>query len=325
MIVPAVQTPGAGHGPAPLVSIVTPTFNRLAVLRDLVRHTVRLIWDKPVELILVDDGSEDGTWQWLIEEFGSANEKVKCFRSPDNRGPGPARNLALSHASGDYLLQLDSDCRLTDDGISAVLEAIHAYGSRYAILLFPCLEQPGNGRMDRLAGHQEITREDMLYGRHGIRELVPLVAIAALQKKGFRYPNLRVGGESLLWLKILREEKAWFCDRAILLYGTELSGRICTAGFQVRHAGEMADLADAILAEFSHDLAPDGKTSRRRRLIAAGTYHCLAGRFALGRQRLWSALREGEVAALLPLAASLGGSGVFRAAFGVYRKRTLGV
>jgi len=289
----------------------------------MIGQTLGLISDKPAEMIVVDDGSDDGTWQWLVEEFGTSNDRVKCLRSAENRGPGPARNLGLVHASGEYFLPLDSDCQLTGDGLSAVLEAIDGYRARYGLFFFPCVEVPGKRRMDHLTGNREVTWEDLLYGRHGIRELIPLVALAEVQKAGFRYPDFRVGGESLLWLRLLRESRALFVDRVLLRYGTEDPGRICSAMFQIRHAGELAEVADALLAEFPSDLPPEGEAARRRRLIASGIYHCLAGGSGKGRRNLVSALRRGGVAAVLPLAASFGGRALFRAAFAWYRGRRL--
>lgn len=55
-------------------------------------------------MIVVDDGSSDGTWEYLC----SLDPSVKALRQ-ENRGPGPARNLGARHARGTYLAFLDSD------------------------------------------------------------------------------------------------------------------------------------------------------------------------------------------------------------------------
>ncbi len=87
----------------PLFSIVTPTFNRL----DFLREALGSIWAqrfKDYEVIIVDDGSTDGTADFLA----SLGSRVRVLRQA-NAGPGAARNLALRHATGEYIAFLDSD------------------------------------------------------------------------------------------------------------------------------------------------------------------------------------------------------------------------
>lgn len=86
------------------VSVVVPTYNR----RALVASAVRSLLDQslPVrEILVVDDGSTDGTAEAIEREFGSA---VTLLRQP-NRGVSAARNAGLSRAVGRYLSFLDSD------------------------------------------------------------------------------------------------------------------------------------------------------------------------------------------------------------------------
>ncbi len=86
------------------VSAVIPTFNRLASLQKAVTS----VWEQapaPRELIVIDDGSTDGTWEWLKS---LSHPAVKIFRQ-ENTGPGAARNLGAAAATSKYLAFLDSD------------------------------------------------------------------------------------------------------------------------------------------------------------------------------------------------------------------------
>jgi GT2 family glycosyltransferase len=86
-----------------LFSVVIPTFNRVALLRDTLESVfAQRLTD--FEIIVVDDGSTDGTMNYL-ESMG---QRVNVFRQP-NQGPGSARNLGARHAQGKYLAFLDSD------------------------------------------------------------------------------------------------------------------------------------------------------------------------------------------------------------------------
>ncbi len=89
--------------PVPLFSVIIPTYNRI----DLARRAVESVLAQTFtdyELILVDDGSTDGTPS-LADEFGG---KLACLRQ-DNRGVSAARNRGIRLAGGDWCVFLDSD------------------------------------------------------------------------------------------------------------------------------------------------------------------------------------------------------------------------
>lgn len=92
----------------PLVSVIIPTYNRLGPLQEAI-HSV-LSQDYPDwELIVVDDGSTDGTAEFLqaLPQKHLAHS-IKIFQQI-NQGPGPARNLGVQHAKGELITFLDSD------------------------------------------------------------------------------------------------------------------------------------------------------------------------------------------------------------------------
>ncbi|MGD1277758.1 MAG: glycosyltransferase [Tepidisphaeraceae bacterium] len=93
----------AAENAMPFFSTIIPTYNR----RELLRRALKsVLAQDPVEpqVIVVDDGSTDGTMDMLAE----LADRVQTLRQP-NRGPGAARNLGLTHATGDYVAFLDSD------------------------------------------------------------------------------------------------------------------------------------------------------------------------------------------------------------------------
>ena len=87
----------------PLFSVILPTYNR----RVLLARTLESVWAQrftDYEIIIVDDGSTDGTVEWLGQGVKGAH-----FFQQSHGGPGAARNLALQHATGEYAAFLDSD------------------------------------------------------------------------------------------------------------------------------------------------------------------------------------------------------------------------
>jgi Glycosyl transferase family 2 len=87
----------------PFFSIIIPTFNRIELLPRTV-ESVLAQWFTDYEIIVVDDGSTDGTLDYLR----SLENQVNVLNQP-NLGPGVARNLGVRHAKGHYLAFLDSD------------------------------------------------------------------------------------------------------------------------------------------------------------------------------------------------------------------------
>jgi glycosyltransferase involved in cell wall biosynthesis len=88
---------------SPLVSVILPVYNRAWCIRQAVDSVLAQIYGSR-ELIVVDDGSTDGTGR-LLQEYGG---QVSVIRQP-NRGVSAARNRGVSAASGDFVAFLDSD------------------------------------------------------------------------------------------------------------------------------------------------------------------------------------------------------------------------
>ena len=89
----------------PKVSVVIPVHNRERMIRDAVASVLGQTMTD-LELIVVDDGSTDGTAQ-AVESFG--DPRVRLIRHEHNRGTPAARNSGLEAARGEYIAWLDSD------------------------------------------------------------------------------------------------------------------------------------------------------------------------------------------------------------------------
>lgn len=85
------------------VSVIIPTCNRRHTLGRALRSVLSQ-QDVVFEVLVVDDGSTDGTAEWLEKEFPS----VVCLRQ-NNAGPAAARNTGIRSARGPWLAFLDSD------------------------------------------------------------------------------------------------------------------------------------------------------------------------------------------------------------------------
>jgi glycosyltransferase involved in cell wall biosynthesis len=86
------------------VSAIIPTYNRLPMLKEAVDSILAQEFED-IELIVVDDGSTDGT----SEEIKKCGGRVKLLQQPQNRGVSAARNRGILQARGKYIAFLDSD------------------------------------------------------------------------------------------------------------------------------------------------------------------------------------------------------------------------
>lgn len=89
----------------PLVSVVIPTYNRIHTLPASVDSVLNQTYEN-LELIIMDDGSTDGTQEY-VESI--ADKRVRYRRADKNMGPSAARNMGAELATAEYLAFQDSD------------------------------------------------------------------------------------------------------------------------------------------------------------------------------------------------------------------------
>jgi len=107
-----------------LVSVVVPTYDRHREVRVAVQSALAQTYPAAaLEVIVVDDGSNDGTAEKLRREFG---DRVRCLRKP-NGGVSSARNHGLAAARGEYLALLDSDDEWLPAHVSAQVEFLEEH------------------------------------------------------------------------------------------------------------------------------------------------------------------------------------------------------
>jgi cellulose synthase/poly-beta-1,6-N-acetylglucosamine synthase-like glycosyltransferase/spore germination protein YaaH/peptidoglycan/xylan/chitin deacetylase (PgdA/CDA1 family) len=90
----------------PTVSVVIAAFNEEKVIARTIRAVLANRYD-PIEIIVVDDGSKDGTSGEVIRDFAD-NPKIRLLRQ-DNSGKASALNHGISEATGEIIIALDAD------------------------------------------------------------------------------------------------------------------------------------------------------------------------------------------------------------------------
>ena len=85
------------------ISVIIPTFNRKETLKRAIQSVVMQSYT-PYEIIVIDDGSDDGTKEWLKDNFPNVKYIYQM-----NSGVSSARNKGIKLARGDWIALLDSD------------------------------------------------------------------------------------------------------------------------------------------------------------------------------------------------------------------------
>ncbi|MTJ12501.1 glycosyltransferase family 2 protein [Anabaena sp. UHCC 0187] len=185
-----------------LVSVVIPTHNRLKYLQEAIASVKGQTCDN-WELIIVDDCSSDGTWEWLLE---LKDPQVQVFRQNQQSFRSGACNRGIAEAVGEFIMFFDDDDRLRPNALANLVESliknpdlvatvgarwkfkegVYAMKIEHPIIPFKRIIWP-----ELLAGWSAVSGQN-LYRTTTVREV-----------GGFNQ-NLRRAQDRDLWLKVAR-------------------------------------------------------------------------------------------------------------------------
>ena len=234
------------------ISVIIPLYNKVSeielTLRSVLSQSV-----PPREIIVVDDGSTDGSAE-VVERL--ATPLVRLIRQP-NCGVSAARNRAMREATGEWVALLDGDDMWCSDYLATVAEMIErwpacgAYGTGFSVDDGErCVEAAycqREGIVDFFA--ESMTRYVLIPSATTLRRDL------ALELGGFP-EGMRMGEDQFLWTKIARVADVAFMPRPMVIYSRAATNRSAAIyrpeqtefSFEQLYEPERSDLSNEYIA-----------------------------------------------------------------------------
>lgn len=185
---------------APLVSIITPTFNSEKYIRETIQSVQAQTYGN-WEHILVDDGSSDRTLE-VLKELAESDPRITFFSLESNSGSAVARNRGIEEAKGHYLTFIDSDDIWFPDFIESSIHEIKTSGVPFVYSSYKRSDEHLKFIYSDFIVPRRVTYTDILK-TNSISCLTAFLDIDMLGKK--KMPLVRKRQDMGLWLQYLKE------------------------------------------------------------------------------------------------------------------------
>ena len=208
MNTPEPHTGQAGSLIRGLVSVIIPTYNRAHVLSRAVESVLDQTWPR-VEVIVVDDGSTDGTSK-LLAGYGDA---LRVIRQP-NAGVSAARNTGIRASRGEFVALLDSDDQWTPDKLSCQMDFFDTHPDAMICQTDEIWIRNGK-RVNPMKKHQKPSGDIFIPSLKLclVSPSAVMMRRALFDLKGFFNEDFPVCEDYDLWLRISRDTPVYLIDR----------------------------------------------------------------------------------------------------------------
>ncbi len=182
----------------PKISVVIPTYNCKKYLKEAIDSCVEQTF-KPYEIIVVDDGSTDGTHE-LCREYGN---KIKYIYKP-NGGTASALNVGIKEMTGDWFKWLSADDVLFPNGLEILVKKAGETGEKVFYADYYIIDENS-----KLIG---VFKEPKYPNHYAFRQVLwfrfigngsaSMIHKSCFEKVGLFDETLRYGEDYLMWLKL---------------------------------------------------------------------------------------------------------------------------
>mgnify|MGYP000630867450 CR=1 FL=1 len=113
-----------------LVTVGITAFDAVDSIKEAVSSAISQTW-RPIEIVIVDDCSNDGTWE-LLQQLALDHNEIRLFRNNRNEGVAVSRNKILKEARGEFIAFFDDDDKSIPERITLQYRRIVTYERDFA-------------------------------------------------------------------------------------------------------------------------------------------------------------------------------------------------
>lgn len=209
-----------------LVSVIVPVYNVEKYLRKCLDSIIGQTYEQ-LEIILVDDGSDDGSGG-ICDEYAKRDRRIRVIHK-DNGGLSSARNAGLDICTGDHITFIDSDDYVSEDCIEVLLRTAEGYNADITVCAdeYVYYDEKGNetkkGRPYRKFRSERLMTGDEALGCALRQELFDLSACAKLYRaecfEDVRFPCGYISEDiGTVYKPFLKADTAVFTPKPLYLY-----------------------------------------------------------------------------------------------------------
>lgn len=177
------------------ITVVIPVFNAEHYLAKCLESVVGQQY-RNLEIIVVDDASTDASAA-IVRRYAELDERIVLIAKETNEGVSLARNTALDHATGDYLLFVDGDDWLEADTCTCALEAARSSGAD--VIMWSYIRELSTDSRKKV-----IFNEDIVFNREEVKEKLYRRMVGAYGRELARPEN--ADALCTVWGKLYRSE-----------------------------------------------------------------------------------------------------------------------
>jgi GalNAc5-diNAcBac-PP-undecaprenol beta-1,3-glucosyltransferase len=270
------------------VSIVIPTYNRATRVTRAIDSVLAQQYHN-LDLIVVDDGSTDGTAAVLANYHAAG---VRVITHERNRGAAAAKNTGLDAVRGTFASILDSDDELLPGAIETIVNAFARLGPDYGMVFGNCADAATGEWTGRgLTASCDVTYADAITGRFQ-GEFWGLWRTAALGQRRFD-PRLN-GGEALVWHDMYRTTRVHYLHEAFRRYERRSADSVSRKQLEQSEIARTRLIYQLYLERFGDDLRRLSPRAYARQRQALALWYTLEGERAAAWRQLGASIRHGD-------------------------------
>lgn len=203
--------------PEGLISVIIPVYNSVAFIKDTLDSIADQTVKMDIEVIVVDDGSADGTRETVTEYSKRAEFSVRLLDNTNKKSAAGARNTGIDAATGDYIAFIDADDKWLPDKLEKQIALMQREKAAFSFTAYEFADEECRGigkiaHVPEKIGYREAVKNTIIFTSTVILDM------KILSKEDIYFPYI-ASEDSANWWKILKKiGNASGLDEPLTLY-----------------------------------------------------------------------------------------------------------